>query len=718
MAATPFPWKFFRAGGFDQVRLETGADIANLEQLDQKLWVALACPTTGIDFDPRTLALVDADGDQRIRPNELLAAVAWIRDVLVSLDDLPKRSATLPLASISDTTTEGKRVKASAKQILQNLGKADASSISVADTADTAKIFAATRFNGDGIVPADSAEDAETRELIGQIIAAFGGVADRSGKPGVDKATVDAFEAEAKALTDWWQKVESNPAIAPLGDASAAAADALLAVGDKVEDYFTRCRLAAFDPRSAEHLARSVDEWKAIAPRSLTSADATIKDFPLSRIEAGRPLALAEGINPAWADAIATFRQKVVLPVLGERSRLTAEEWNDLRSRFAAYAAWRAAKAGARVEALGLERVRAVLSSGLLGGVRALIATDELLRPEADAIVAVERAVRYHRDLHALLENFVTFRDFYTRKGKATFQAGTLYLDGRACDLCLQVDDMAKHGALAGLSQAYLAYCECVRKATGEKKTIVAAFTGGDSDFLMAGRNGIFYDRSGKDWDATITKVIDNPISVRQAFWSPYKRIAKMVSDQIEKFASSRDKDMQDKAAGNIASKAPPDPAAPPAPAPDAKKDAFDVAKFAGIFAAIGLALGAIGGALAAVLTGFLGLRIWQMPLALGGVLLLISGPSMLLAWLKLRQRNLGPLLDASGWAINTRARINIPFGASLTAVATVPATARVAIPDPFADKKKPVWLYITIAVIVVGLALAWDFGLKKYLGL
>src|SRR5258705_9530340 len=54
-------WKFFRAGGFDQVKLESGSDLLALDQLDQKLWVALACPTTGLHFDSRTLALVDTD---------------------------------------------------------------------------------------------------------------------------------------------------------------------------------------------------------------------------------------------------------------------------------------------------------------------------------------------------------------------------------------------------------------------------------------------------------------------------------------------------------------------------------------------------------------------------------------------------------------------------------------------------------------------------------
>lgn len=70
-------WKFSRAGGFDQVRLDTGADLMALDELDQKLWVALACPTTGLEFDSNTLALIDTDKDGRIRAPELIAAVKW-----------------------------------------------------------------------------------------------------------------------------------------------------------------------------------------------------------------------------------------------------------------------------------------------------------------------------------------------------------------------------------------------------------------------------------------------------------------------------------------------------------------------------------------------------------------------------------------------------------------------------------------------------------------
>src|SRR4051812_20229811 len=103
-------WKFFRAGGFDQVRIDTGADIAQLYDLDPKLWVALSCPTKGLEFDPHTLELLDLDKDGRIRVPEVLAATKWTTALLKNPDSLTAGAAQLPLESINTASDEGKQV--------------------------------------------------------------------------------------------------------------------------------------------------------------------------------------------------------------------------------------------------------------------------------------------------------------------------------------------------------------------------------------------------------------------------------------------------------------------------------------------------------------------------------------------------------------------------------------------------------------------------------
>jgi RsiW-degrading membrane proteinase PrsW (M82 family) len=169
----------------------------------------------------------------------------------------------------------------------------------------------------------------------------------------------------------------------------------------------------------------------------------------------------------------------------------------------------------------------------------------------------------------------------------------------------------------------------------------------------------------------------------------------------LQNFAASRDKDIEAKTTAGVTHVAVPKDAA----------SSFDIAKFAGIFAAMGLAVGAIGTSLAAVAAGLFSLALWQIPLVLVGVMLLISGPSVFMAYLTLRRRNLGPLLDANGWAVNTRARINVPFGASLTGLAELPAGASRSLVDPFAEKKRPWRTWVVLGVVVVTVVVLWYQG-------
>jgi hypothetical protein len=689
----PHRWRFFRLGGFDQVRLDTPEDLSHLDQLDPKLWSVLSCPTSGLEFDSRTLEIIDADHDGHVRVPEVQAAVAWACAMLRDPGCLLEGGEALPLSAIDDGSPEGAQLLASARQILINLGKAGETAISVADASDKSKIFGASCLNGDGIVCPALADDAEVRAVMEAIIDRFGAETDRSGEPGVSREKCDAFFDQARAYAEWWASARApDSTVLPLDEDTAEAAEALEAVAGKVDDYFARCRLAAFDARAADSLNPPAEVYASLADQELSASAEAVAALPLARVAAGRDLPLTEGLNPAWTGPVEELRAQVLVPLIGDRDALSAEDWDAIKARFSAYREWLAKMPGERVVSLGHERIDALLAGGAEQAIHDLIEQDKALEAHAESIDAVERLARYHRDLFTLLRNFVSLRDFYAPGQHAIFQAGTLYLDGRSCDLCLRVDDMGRHSALAHFSGTYLAYCECKRE--GETPmTIVAGMTEGDGDNLMVGRNGVFFDRRGRDWDATVVKLVEHPISIRQAFWTPYKRIARLAQEQIQKFAASHDKVAAAEASGGAA------------PAP------FDIAKFAGIFAAIGLAIGAIGTALAAMVAGLLSLPWWQLPLVILGVMLVVSGPSMLIAGMKLRGRNLAPLLDANGWAVNTRARINLAFGSSLTQIATLPKGSRRSLDDPYADRKRPWKTYLFLGVVMFVLAFLWYEG-------
>lgn len=706
--ATPHRWRFFRSGGFDQVRLDTPEDLAALRSLDQKLWTALACPVTGLEFDARTLAYLDQDHDGRIRAPELLDAVDWTllrlrdRGVLFSGD-------SLALDAFADND-EGRALLAAARRLLTNLGKPEAAVLTVADTEDMAKVFPPEKPNGDGIVPASMVQDESLKAAIADIITALGADTDRSNEPGISEDKINAFFEQATQLLDWQARLSSGHDLRPLGDATAEAAAALDAVRAKVDDFFNRVRLAAFDPRAGAVMNGEEAELVRLAALDLsTTTDAA--RLPLANVVAGRDLPLQDGLNPAWMAAMAVFREKVVVPLLGEKSSLTAADWALLVEKFAPYHAWLAEKPVLAIDVLEAGRVAVLAGDDTRERLLAEVAHDKSVAAEAEGLLDVDRIVRFQKNLVTLLNNFISFRDFYTRRDKAIFQAGTLFIDGKSCDLTVRVNDMGKHSAQAASSGSYLVYCDCTRPGEAKKMTVVAAVTAGDAGNLSAGRNGIFYDRNGVDWDAHVVKLIEHPISVREAFWTPYRRIGKMISDQMQKMAASRDKAMEEKAAAGVGDAATKVETAAPAPAgaPTPPPAPFDIAKFAGIFAAIGLAIGAIGTALTAIAAGFLALKWWQMPLAVVGAMLLVSGPSMVLAWFKLRKRNLGPLLDANGWAVNTAANINIAFGTALTQLAELPEGAERSLTDPYAAKKhRWVWWLLLLAIVA---GAVWGHG-------
>lgn len=713
-------WRFYRAGGLDQVLLRTGADIENLAQLDQKLWVSLSCPTSGIRFDGKTLERLDADKDGRIRAPELLKVIAWLKVRLTSLDSLIPGSESLPLTAINDATPEGKALLINAKRTLTNLGKADAAALTLADVTDTAAIFAKTHFNGDGVIPVEAAEDDDTRKLVADIMATQGAVTDRTGKPGVDQGKADAFFASATAFVTWHRRADAT--ILPLDDKTAAAFGAFDAVRAKIEDYFTRCRLAAFDGRAAAPLNRGDADFVALAGTQLDDGEDALDSFPLSHVEAGRDLPLQGGLNPHWAAAITAFHAAVVTPLLGDSCDiLSAAQWQKLNTIFAPYEAWMGAKAGTDVAGLGVERLEALIAGNAQKTLNALIARDLALEPENAKIDELECLLRYHANFSTLLNNYVNLSFLYDPNASAIFQVGTLYMDARACTLCFHVDNAAAHSAQATAGKCCLAYCMLTRQGSKETRLICAVFTSGFARTLWVGRNGIFYDREGRDWDAVIVQMVANPIGLKEAFWDPWRKLAEMVGNQVKKMLAAKNEAVLTGASKTIETTA-------TASASTAAPKKMEGAALASSVAAIGIAIGLIGSAIGGLIGAVSGLPPWKTALGLLAVVLLVSGPSVILTWFKLRARDLAPILNACGWAINRPLHMSLKLGRLFTSEATLPEGAKRQLSDPYADDKKGRvrvlvwggllvlalalwWLGLLNNILPVGLQTEWPFG-------
>ena len=706
MATKKHSWNYENIGGSTRVKITSGADIAHLGELDIKKWTVLSCPTTGLDIDDKSLKYIDADSDGRIRVSDVVSTSQWLTSVIKDADLLVNGTDNIDVEQFNQESADGLRLYNSAKQILLNLGK-EGSVISLAETKDITAIFAKTRFNGDGVITTQSTDDAEEKALIDTIVSTLGGAADRSGVNGVNVELIERFY---QALADY-QAWNDAAVEAPYGADTDKAIEAYNALDAKVKDYFVRSKLASFSPESVVKLDVQTSLIEAISAENLTVKTNEIAAYPIARVTGKAELDVDAAINPAWALQFSTL-MSIVKP---KEKTITEAVWASIGASFASYNVWKAAKKGGEVEALGIDTIKKMLADDKKQALLDLVTQDVAFKDSAEGIDMVDKFLHIYRDFYRLLCNFVTFQDFYSRNKdiKAIFQSGRLIIDQRECRMCMLVSDMSKHNTMASASGMYLVYCDCTTKTSPTKLSIVAAVTVGEIGDLVVGKNAIYYDNKGQMWDAVIIKIIDNPISIGQAFWSPYRRMATTVENLINKTAADKDAAIMKDANAKIN-------AAPVAAPADDKSKAptppFDIAKFAGIFAAIGMAFGMIGTALAGILDSLKGFTWWQYIGIFVGIMLFISGPAMIMAWMKLRRRNIAPLLNANGWAINASSKISIPFGETLTDVAKFP---KLKLKDPYAKKGLPVWLKwcISLVSIIVVLAGLWLGNIFAFMG-
>ncbi len=695
-----YPWAFASVGGTVRVKIRNGEDIRHLGELDRKMWTVLSCPVTNLEFDQAALKYIDVDNDGKIRVDEVIATANWLTGILKNPDVLLQENDALPLDAFNTDDPVGARLQASARQILNNLGlKKD--SISLEDTADNTKIFAGTQFNGDGIITPASASDEAVSKLI-ETIASLASAVDRSGVAGITADHIEAFYTACEEFAAW--QAACTKEVLPFEDKTADALKAVQALEEKMADYFMRCKLISFDAATAPAVDVSVEKIAAIEG-NLASASDEIALQPLAKPVVDGVLAL-DAVNPAWKGAV----DAMVALTGWEKDRISEGEWADLCAQFAPYTAWLGAKKGAAVEGLGLEAVQTILKENKKADLLALIDKDKAEEANALSIEEVDKVLRLQKHFYRFLNNYVVLADFYDPDRKAIFQAGRLYIDQRSTDLCVKVAGPSPE--ISSLSGMYILYCSCTSEKLGKTFNIAAVLTDGDVDGLREGKNAVFYDRDGNDYTAKVIAIVDNPVSVRQAFWAPYKKVARMINDKIDKSAAEKNEkslsDLTTKADTLTSTKLEGD-------GKDAAKAAtssFDIAKFAGIFAAIGMAIGFIGQFLVAVVEGAASLKLWQLLLVIVGIMLLISGPSMFIAWRKLRKRDLGPILNANGWAINASSLVNVKFGKTLTSLARFPRLTAV---DP-AVRKHVFWkrFWMVVACLLIVGCLVWAFCTGK----
>ncbi|MBN2800598.1 MAG: hypothetical protein JXX28_15760 [Deltaproteobacteria bacterium] len=653
-----------KLGGGWQLFLRDLSSLEHALSLDEALWVASSAPISALAADPVFLANLDTDKNGRVHVAEVRAAIRW------TLARLSDRSAAgsdaLPLSHLDRAIPEGEHLWLTAVQVLNNLDLGEAQAITLQAVRDRQRILADDTANGDGVIPPSPDLDPEVRALIEDAILVTGGVRDASGRTGLDEPGLDAF---LKVGASWlgWSEGAGDRDLAPFGDDTPALWAAWGELRPAVEDHWARCAEAAW------HQASGTEPQ--------VSAPLPLAQLPISPAAPSQRLDPAVWLHPRWEQPWARLS-----PLWGGGA-LDRPAWERLCVALLPFDRWQAARPSGKIAEVPSERLRRWLApEGPAEALRDLMRGDAAVARELNRVAELERLILNQRWLLEFANNFVNFSHFYDPDRVSLVERGALVIDGRRHTLTVRVEDVAAHKAIAVGSRLFLLYTKVIPRGDEAPMTVAAAVTSGTRGHLERGKRGVFVLPGGEIRDAEVVDVLENPISLWEAIAAPFTKVGSLISGLLESFSRSREAQIEGVIRAEASSTEAQLQGLPKPPPPPEEPTTQKVGALRDTLVGGGVALAAVSSSFAYMANTLTSIDLVQLGSIVAVLVLGATVPTVILAVLKLRARNLGAVLEGSGWAINHPMPLPRWAGSIFTRSPALPRAARRTRRDQLAE--------------------------------
>ncbi len=686
------------------LRIRSAADLAAAASLDESHWVATSAPVASFHGDGEWLKLIDVDGDGKITCRELRQAICWLLEVLEDHAGIDAGSETLELSAVSTASPEGGRILEAAGKVLDRVGRADARSLTLDEVCRIKAHAEANPVSEAGVVLPSAAGDDALRRFITDVIRVTGGTDHPSGQRGLSATNLEVFLAAARDHLAWLEtgrlgEAGGATAIQPLADATAGAFDALQAIRAKVDQYFAQCEAVALDPRLAERMGWTQSELAGLDFDDPSVIERVLGQAPLARASGDRRLRFEEPMNPSYLQAIDRLRREVLAPLGAESdAALSAARWQEVKAAFEPHRQWREQAETLGVSALPADTLTAHLGDRLAGAARGLIAESARTALVLDNLRLLEKTVLYQARILRLANNFVSFPHLYDPADRALFEMGTLVTDGRRLEFAVRVHNRAEHEAVARTSNMHVLYVAVPAAGGLEALELAIPVTSGGRGNLCVGKGGVFIDRAGRVRPARIVAMIENPIGFREAVVAPFRRLGKLLTGKIEALTADAENRF-DASAAQVVNQ--------PAAAAPVPPRTMGMQGTGGLVMGAGVAVAALGSAIAYITKTLAQIT----PLAIVAGVVVAAGlvilPTLIVAGLKLRSRDLSAILEGAGWAINARMRLTHRLATQFTHRPAYPRGAR--------GVRLYRWRWLIVVAIVLALLSAGAWALREH---
>lgn len=632
-----------KLGGGRQFVLRSAKDLQYIDKIDEALWGAVRVNIESLNGDRKFLTLIDCDKDGVLLPDEIVRSWHWVRDILIDHSILSENGDTLPIRTVNPESEEGKKIIEAAKRLTS---ENNSTRVDLPTVRNTLTELASGPLKGDGIISEDAVNDPDTAELLRDIITCGGGMPNAADKSGVNAAALETFLNAAAGYLEWLDG-NSNSDNLPFGEETATNYAAMAKLRDKIDTYFTYCELVSLNQVNMLRFETNPENMPELDITKREDVAGFITGAPIAQPDPGTKLPLtSDRINPAWREAATHFADIFKVKIL------TPDKWLEIKNSFAPYEAYLSGKTGSEVEQLGSDKLRRYLERKEANQLTAIIAEDTELGSIMGMFESLEKLVLFRIWFFRFLNNYLSLAELFTPNQPSMIQAGSLIIDGYRLDMCIKITDHVQHKKMAENANIKIIYLQATRLCQPDPLKLAVAVTAGCSiKRHFIGKQALFIDDSGSQWDAKIIDVLDAPVTIKEIMFQPLGKIRDLIKARFDKFSAASLKNVDTQLAKG-------------AVAPPVTSQASGGMMLLGG----GIGIAAVGSSLALLIKTLQDPKVWNGLLIVLLLFLLITiTPIIITGIIRFRRRSLARFLEAAGWAVNPVIRLTLRTGRLFT---------------------------------------------------
>ncbi len=687
---------FRRIGRSLHLEVSSAEDVRGVVDLDEAHWMAINAPVESFHVDRALLEYMDLDGDGRIKVGEFKASVRWLFARLKDYSGIERGSTEIVLDALDEDDAKGRLIGGVIRKMAREGRIAEEGRATLAEIRTLKGELERSPVSAAGVVTPDATGEEDLRRFLEDVIRATGGVEHPAGSKGVDHAILERFRSDGERLLEWARRarVVSGQVsdVMPLGVATPQAWEVLERLRNVMDDFYVTCRVVGQDPSLKGRLWPVRDARNGPLPEDTDGLRKLMLSSPLAEPNSDGVLDFGGRLNVFYRDDLEALRKAVLAPLIGAGSeRLSEGDWEMVKERFKEYGRWLTERPEVGgVGEIETDRLEEYLQGDYIPRVEKLIEGSRKSAFDLQNVKEAEKLALLQGYIRRMVDNYVGFPDLYDPKRRALFEEGTLVMDGREFSLAVRVPDRAEHRRATAENPMFTMYVEIEQKGSGRKMEVAVPVTSGTQGNLVTGKRGVFMHVDGTEWSARVVDIVDHPISLREAMWAPFERLGTAVTRKIEALTSAAEKKVEDAGAGVVRMPAGGAAGGPPGVAGGG---------MGSVLAGGGIAIAALGSSAAFIFKTLAGLRWWQILGGVAAALLAYMIPAVILAGIRLRQRDLSCILEGAGWGINGRMRLTLEQRRTFTRRPAYPAGTRFR---PVVSRA--VWLVAGGALLLWGL--------------